>query len=383
MPKRLVICCDGTWNTPDQVRGGAPAPTNVAKVALAVAREDVIGQEQRTFYHRGVGTGRWDRVRGGMVGAGLSDNVREAYRFVVRNYEPGDELYFFGFSRGAYTARSTVGLLRNCGILRPGNIDRVDEAYDLYRSRRPDAHPRSIESKLFRRSHSFETRVRFIGVWDTVGALGIPLNGLRLVNFVNRRWQFHDTDLSASVESAYQALAIDEKRGPFRPAIWTQPKAGYGQKIEQAWFAGVHCDIGGGYEDTALSEIALLWMVDRARSQGLAFEPGTFTQVGSGTEALRRTGEHVSPDALGQLHESRKRFYRLLPRFVRGIGTTDGTHEHVASSAFERHQLMEGYAPANLVGYLGGKSPRILPVDSRRRRPGRQATNALDGEAVT
>jgi uncharacterized protein (DUF2235 family) len=383
MPKRLVICCDGTWNTPDQVRGGSPAPTNVAKVALAVAPEDVVGQEQRAFYHRGVGTGRWDRVRGGMVGVGLSRDVRDAYRFLVRNYEPGDELYFFGFSRGAYTARSTVGLVRNCGVLRPENMDRVDEAYELYRSRRADSHPRSIESKLFRRSHSHETRIRFIGVWDTVGALGIPLSGLRLVNFVNRRWQFHDTDLSATVESAYQALAIDEKRGPFRPAIWTQPKAAYGQKIEQAWFAGAHSDVGGGYAETALSEIALLWMVDRARAQGLAFEPGSFTSIGAGNESLRRTGEHVAPDALGQLHDSRKRFYRLLPKFVRSLGTTDRQHESVASSAFERHQLMEGYAPANLVSYLGSTHPQITQVDSRRRRTGRTATNTLDGEAVT
>ncbi len=354
MPKRLVVCCDGTWNTPDQLNDGQPAPTNVTKVALAVAPEDPTGKVQRMFYHPGVGTNRSERLSGGMFGFGLSRNVRDTYRFLVQNFEPGDELFFFGFSRGAFTARSTAGFVRNSGILRREYVDRVDEAYALYRSRSSRTHPRSTEAQLFRRSYSHETRIHFIGVWDTVGALGIPLSGLRLVNLLNRRWQFHDTDLSTSVDAAFQALAIDEKRGPFKPAIWSQQADAGGQRLEQVWFAGVHSDVGGGYADPALAEIALLWMVDRARACGLAFEAEAFSRLPSGDAATpQHTGSGLVPDALGQLHESRTGFYRLVPPFVRNLGVTDVSHEYVASSAVERHQQLQSYAPSGLVTYLG------------------------------
>ncbi|WP_435061379.1 DUF2235 domain-containing protein [Amycolatopsis thermoflava] len=341
MTKRLVICCDGTWNTPDQ-----PAPTNVSRVALAVAPADGAGREQRMFYHPGVGTRRGERLWGGAFGFGLSRNVREAYRFLVRTFEPGDELFLFGFSRGAYTARSLAGLVRNCGILRPEHEDRIGEAYALYRARGSKTHPRSAAAELFRRSYSRETRIRFLGVWDTVGSLGIPLSGLRLVNLVNRRWQFHDTELSSSVEAAYHALAIDEHRPPFRPALW-RPRAGtIGQRVEQVWFAGVHSDVGGGYPDRALADISLLWMVERARAHGLAFEPGAFAAA--------------ELDPLGRAHESRTGFYKLMPRHVRPLGTS--SHEYAASSAVERQAMVSGYAP-NLDAYLS-EGGAVLPVRS-------------------
>jgi uncharacterized protein (DUF2235 family) len=206
MSKRLVVCCDGTWNFPDR-----QCLTNVTKVALAIATVDSKGTEQRTFYHRGIGSNRRERIRGGAFGFGLSRDVCDTYRFLVQNYEPGDELFFFGFSRGAFTARSTVGLVRNAGILRQEHVDRVSEAYALYRSRTKTNTPRGREATLFRRSYSYEPRIRFIGVWDTVGALGIPLDGFRLISLLNKRWEFHNTELSTSVDAAYQALAIDEE----------------------------------------------------------------------------------------------------------------------------------------------------------------------------
>ncbi|MGH3901914.1 MAG: DUF2235 domain-containing protein [Pseudonocardiaceae bacterium] len=368
MSKRLVVCCDGTWNTPDQQRGGKPAPTNVTRVALAVAPEDSTGAEQRTFYHRGVGTNRWERIRGGVFGFGLPRDVRDTYRFLVQNYEPGDELFFFGFSRGAFTARSTVGFVRNSGILRREHADRIGEAYALYRSRNSRKHPSSIEAKLFRRSYSHEPRIHFIGVWDTVGALGIPLNGLRLVNLLNRRWQFHDTDLSTMVDAAFQALAIDEKRRPFQPTIWKQPANADEQQVkqvlEQVWFAGVHCDVGGGYPEPALAEVALRWMVGRAHSCGLDFQSGAFAPLPSGdAETEQYTVRYVGPDAFGLLHESRKGFYRLLQPFIRELGATD-CHEYVASSAVERHQRIKAYAPPGLVKYLG-RDHKVMQVDRR------------------
>src|SRR4051794_8227249 len=181
MPKRLVVCCDGTWNRPDQLSEGVAAPTNVSKLALAVARRDAGGTEQLLHYEPGVGTRRFERIRGGAFGLGLSRNVRSCYRFLVETYEPGDELWFLGFSRGAFTARSTVGLVRNCGILRAAEIGRIGDAYRLYRSRDKGTEPGGIEAEMFRRMHSHpDAAIHFVGVWDTVGALGIPTDGIRV-----------------------------------------------------------------------------------------------------------------------------------------------------------------------------------------------------------
>ncbi len=369
MSKRLVVCCDGTWNKPDQIADGVPAPTNVTKVARAVAPSDLAGCEQRMFYQEGVGTNRWERIRGGAFGAGLGRNVLDAYRFVVQNYEPGDEIFFFGFSRGAFTARSTVGLIRNSGILRPEHAGLADQAYALYRDRGDRAHPNSVEAELFRRSYSYpnEKPVRFIGVWDTVGTLGIPLSGLHLTNWFNRRWQFHDTELSSQVGAAFQALAIDERRGPFQPTIWTQAKKVEDQRLEQVWFAGVHKDVGGGYPDSALAEIALLWMVDRAHDCGLVFESDAFAGLPSGcpcAAAQRYTGRYVAPDPFGKRHESRKGVYLLSKAFERTPGSTDKNHEYVASSVTERREHSPDYRPSNILTNAGN-TLQTMPVRSR------------------
>ncbi len=359
MSKRLVVCCDGTWNTPDQLSGRISTPTNVTKVALAIAPSDPNSKEQRVFYHRGVGTSRFERVRGGAFGFGLARNVRDTYRFLVENYDPDDELFFFGFSRGAFTARSTAGLVRNCGILRREYVNKVDEAYSFYRSRSSKSHPRSVEATLFRSSYSHDPGIRFIGVWDTVGALGIPLNGLRLVNLFNRRFQFHDTALSSIVDGAFQALAIDEKRGPFRPAIWQQaPDPPDTQHLEQVWFAGVHCDIGGGYNPPGLSDITLPWMVQHARQYGLFFDPKAFghretpkVPKAQPTDPMSvRTSVH--PNALQPPENSRTGFYRLIPRYIRPIESTDPDHESIASTAFELRSERPDYRPENLEPYF-------------------------------
>jgi uncharacterized protein (DUF2235 family) len=362
--KRLVVCCDGTWNRPDEQRDGVTAPTNVAKIALAVARGGEDGVPQRLYYHRGVGTRRFERYSGGGFGYGLSRNIRDCYRFLVENYAPGDELYLFGFSRGAYTARSLAGLVRNCGILQPEHAGQIGAAYALYRSRRDRDRPTAIESQIFRRmyAHEDETPIRFVGVWDTVGALGIPIDGIRLP-FSDRLWGFHDTELSRSVLSAYQALAIDEERGPFLPTLWTQQPDASGQVLEQVWFAGVHCDVGGGYVDCGLAEIALLWMADRARACGLAFEPGHLLARGPDPDPERRAlGERLAPDRLAALHPSRRGWYRLLPRHVRELGPAadpgaDRDGHAAASSAIGRMRELAGYCPASLDRWVAGRRP--------------------------
>ncbi|HKS44569.1 MAG TPA: DUF2235 domain-containing protein [Amycolatopsis sp.] len=337
MSKRIVICCDGTWNTRDQ-----KSPTNVVRIHDAVLSTDADGRAQLPFYHQGVGTsGFWDRWLGGGFGLGLSHCVRDAYRFVVEHFEPGDELFFFGFSRGAYTARSTVGFIHNCGVLRPEYVDKVDDAYAIYRDRKnAELSPSGDEAKRFRKAYSHEPRIRFVGVWDTVGSLGIPLSGLRLINLVNRRWQFHDVELSRRVDAAFQALAIDERRGPFRPAVWTRhPEAG-DQEIEQVWFTGVHSDVGGGYPDRELADISMAWMVERARACGLAIDYGA-----------------VAPDPFGTLHDSMTMWYRLVQQAERTLDATDPV-QCLALTAYKRHErLAQDYSPENLVEYLRADGP--------------------------
>jgi uncharacterized protein (DUF2235 family) len=343
MVKRLVVCCDGTWNTLKQAN-----PTNVCEVFQAVA-PTAGAMVQEKHYIEGVGNKPWHRLTGGMFGVGLSANVRDAYRFVVRHYEPGDELFLFGFSRGAYTARSTVGLIRNCGILLPRNEDRIDEAYRFYRDRDRNTGPDAPAAREFRARHAHQdtTPIRFVGVWDTVGALGIPLSGGRLLHAVNKRWQFHDTKLSSTVESAFHALAIDEKRPSFAPTIWESDQAG--RERAQLWFAGDHSDVGGGHGQRGLSNVALQWLVTCARSCGLAFEPDAFAEL--------------VPDPLGTVHTMHALF-RALGALDRRIGMTDPDGESVSSSAEHRTaaDLAPPYDPTNLRAYLGHRSRRVTPV---------------------
>ena len=210
--------------------------------------------------------------------------------------------------------------------------------------------------------------VHFIGVWDTVGSLGIPLDGLGLGRLVNRRWGFHDTDLSSRVRYAYQALAIDEERSPFRPTPWTLGSEPAEQTLEQVWFSGAHCDIGGGYRDPSLSEIALLWMADRASASGLALDPERLRPCDvPGDDPRRVTATCVAPDALGPLHTSRKGLYRLLRRYRRPITPDYLTCEAVASSAIRRLDQAADYRPPALENYEGPIASVHEELESARR----------------
>jgi uncharacterized protein (DUF2235 family) len=359
--KRLVVCCDGTWNRPDHIDQGVAAPTNVAKLALALADQDSEGNDQLLHYQAGVGTRRWEHLLGGGLGIGLSRNVQECYRFLVDNYERGDKLYFFGFSRGAFTARSIVGLVRNAGILMPQHRDRIKDAYRLYRDPDKDSEPSGIEAELFRRSFSHpEVFVDVVGVWDTVGALGIPIDGFR-PPLLTKLWTFHDTKLSRYVLHAYHAIAIDERRRPFKPTLWEKQDDAEGQTLEQVWFAGVHCDVGGGYRDPSLSELPLLWMAGKASERGLALKPDHLVVKQTGFDpAKRRAGIELAPDPRGELRNSRTRFYLLEPPYDRRLAgeerrPVDGGW--VASSAQTRHDEDAAYGPPGLSVWLAAGRP--------------------------
>lgn len=291
MKKRLVVCCDGTWNRPDSVN-----VTNVEKIARTISTETTSeGVQQLVLYLSGVGTSGYtaDRWLGGAFGLGLFDNVRSGYRWLALNYDPGDEIFVFGFSRGAYTARSMVGMIGKVGLLTRESLiaNQLPEAVDRYRGLRPDLRSYYGSSdKRFREvnSHAGVT-VQFLGVFDTVGALGVP-------GTFRRRHRFHDVRLCDAVLCARQALAIDEHRMKFEPSLWEDPdefddplavQPG-GPRVKQVWFEGTHSDVGGGYGETGLSDTALEWMVGEARIRGLRFDERLLhSYVCSGSAAIR------------------------------------------------------------------------------------------------
>lgn len=345
--KRIIICSDGTWNRSDQKDKGQYRPTNVVKIARTISASSKSGVPQVVFYDEGVGADKWglDRLTGGAFGKGLDKNIEDAYRFLMRNYGKGDEIFLFGFSRGAYTVRSLAGLIRNCGLLKPINADRFDEAYNLYRS---DSHPDSEDSKSFRKKFSIKIdAIEFLGVWDTVGALGIPIGLFRFLTKV--KYEFHDVELSKMVKSAYQALAIDEKRKIFRPAIWKSIDK-KGQKVEQVWFPGVHSDVGGGYADTGLSDISFLWMKEKAEDCGLEFDEKTFDKL-------------IRPDTLGKIHESRVLFYKIWPEYYRPIGSAKTEALHPCA---EDRRKEADYNPLNLRNYIADSNYKVAEVRNWR-----------------
>jgi uncharacterized protein (DUF2235 family) len=349
MNKRIVICSDGTWNTPDQKDGGENRPSNVVKMARAIAANSPDGKPQIVFYDQGVGTS-WglDRLTGGAFGKGLEKNIEDAYRFLMHNFEDGDEIFFFGFSRGAYTVRSTAGLIRNSGILKKIYAEKFPEAYKLYRKK--DVHPDSEKAKQFRSSFSQVVTTKFIGVWDTVGALGIPVRGLRFLT--KGLHEFHDVELSRFVKNAFHALAIDEKRGPFKPSLWESKKK-EGQVIEQVWFAGVHSNIGGGYQDSGLSDITFKWMKEKAENCGLAIDEKYIDKV-------------IHPNPAGVLRNSKVSFYKFTKGYTRPIGQGKGDNEAVHPKVVVRHKVdPPPYRPKNLVEYLKKPEHRVAKVKGR------------------
>ncbi|MDA1258272.1 MAG: DUF2235 domain-containing protein [Chloroflexi bacterium] len=341
MARRIVICCDGTWNRPDQKN-----PTNVVRLARSVTPVAADGESQIVFYDQGVGTGPWlDRLTGGAFGSGLVKNVEDAYRFLVHNYEDGDKVFFFGFSRGAFTARSTVGLIRNVGLLKKSRADQFPKAFDIYRS---DEGPDSIEAQDFRKAYSRVINIQFVGVWDTVGALGIPLGGLR--RLTRRKHGFHDVELSSLVRNGFHAVAIDEKRGSFRPSLW-KAKEKPGQMVEQVWFAGVHSDVGGGYSHRGLSDLAFAWMKAKAESCGLEFDE-------------KYLSDTIRPDHNAETHNSQKGIFRFTGGHTRSIGEASELTEAIHKAAKARYEDPEGaYKPNNLSAYLHKSSSRIASPD--------------------
>ncbi len=362
------------------------------------------------LYLSGVGTGGYalDRLVGGAFGFGLFDNVRSGYRYLALNYDPGDEIFVFGFSRGAYTARSLVGMIGRVGLLTREALisDHLPEAVRRYRRTRPDRHSfHGVSDERFKQVHGHpDLRVDFLGVFDTVGALGVP-------GAFRRGHQFHDVELGSTVVCARQALAIDEHRMKFEPTLWegrgepaegeaALPAGEAARDVRQVWFEGSHSDVGGGYGDCGLSDTALDWMVAQAREKGLAFDEDLLRlYLDAGSAAIRHDSMTPMYRVLNVLARARATVRPPAPerRHFAGsqriLGYPSGLGVRVASSAAAHFRVdradhggqqrqagrvwqpREWYEPANLAAFAeepDGLGDRIEPVAARPLSPEEQ-----------
>ena len=319
--KRLVLCLDGTWNTPesDQI-------TNVVRLRDLIDpkfrgdKAEIV--KQRVYYEPGVGTEgmQFKRWFEGATGAGLEDNVRGAYRFLSSVYHPDLEIYVFGFSRGAFTARSLTGYIGASGLLKPEHCTKENEgrAWEYYRTAPKFRFP-STRCALDR--ISFENvRIKVLGVFDTVGSRGIPVRDV--LDWYNaKHFGFHDVALSPIVDHAFHALAIDEKRLSFPASVWGYPNHKDNLTVEQVWFSGNHANIGGGYSDTSLSDVALDWMLSRMMDKRL------------GLQFVSDCKDRLSPNPLGVVNdETRAQVLYAVGRVYPTIRTINQCRANVRGS---------------------------------------------------
>ncbi|MEA3353466.1 MAG: DUF2235 domain-containing protein [Campylobacterota bacterium] len=330
MKRRIIICADGTWNTPEDEN-----PTNIVKLSRAIKPVADDGTPQQVFYDWGIGSYH-DSAVAGVSGKGLHKNIMDNYRYIVQNYSEGDEIYLFGFSRGAYTVRSLCGLINNCGILKRDDASLIKDAFNHYKKEGKQYKPDSKLSKKFRKQHSHKSRdIHFVGVWDTVGAMGIPISFLGLFEDKD---EFYDRKLGKNIKTARHAIAIDEHRKDFKPTIWTPNQV---SDLKQVWFAGAHSDIGGSYapdnDGTVLSDISLKWMIDELKKSGLDTEP--------------HLEENITYNPTATLHNSRRKFFRLKRKYYRKL--THGKGEVVLhESVKDRWDSDVEYRPKNLSKYV-------------------------------
>ncbi|MGR3502894.1 DUF2235 domain-containing protein [Pseudaestuariivita sp.] len=365
--KRIALFCDGTWN-----RSDARLPTNVVQLAQAVAPTAPDGVKQQVFYMPGVGSGRGstrlsqviDRIGGGAFGWGLTENIVEAYRNLVFCYEPGDEIYVFGFSRGAYTARSLCGLLRSTGLPDRAQLRAIPGAIARYRSRDPDTKPDTRDSNQFRAilsphistsederawrlkngyGESHVLRIKYLGVWDTVGAMGLPGIFGAIARRVNRKHAFHDQRLTRLVAAARHGVALDERRKLYPPTLWDDKliemngdATGDARPYQQVWFPGNHRIIGGAGNVPGLSSEVALWMAAGARREGLVFEEAR----------MQRILENADPLAGGAAITQQEGALNLFGRLLRDRDGPDHPDDVSMTAKLRVREL--GYAPQSL-----------------------------------
>ncbi len=392
--KRLAMFYDGTWNKPED-------QTNVWRLKQLLADKGRDGVPQLPNYDPGVGTHWYDRLTGGMFGAGLSQNIQEGYDWLRRNYQPGDEIFLFGFSRGAFTARSLAGFIARCGLLRPEAPMSVEQAYEryrqgdaarpiydlLYRQRNGETNFNDEERMLLQHSIYQHDLIKMVGVWDTVGSIGLPFGNIPGVS--KATLHFHNTHLSRIVKHSYQALALDEHRKPYWAILWTnyrlknpppgEPPRTDDRFIEQRWFTGAHSNVGGGYEKEALSLRPCAWIQEKAVACGLGFREAVAVNEDDLNEQPR--------DSYGEfLGGAWKWFslFKLFKRYVRWVmsapkekpehkrngrlvpaGIVQTVNERIDLSVIRRCQRHADYRPASLIEWAERKGLKLQEVIAR------------------
>jgi uncharacterized protein (DUF2235 family) len=365
MAKRIVICSDGTGNTAIKGRG-----TNVFKLFEAVDltghRFDFSVTPQIALYDDGVGTENFKPIKifAGATGYGLGRNVKQLYKELVRIYDPGDEIFMFGFSRGAFTVRTLVGLIATCGLIDPAKVEPkttkrlntiVKKAYRAYRACFRTTLAELLLGKATRDkgrafkleySREVDVRIRFVGVWDTVDAVGLPFHLSDILNTTFYRFKFPDYRLSASVDRACHALAIDDERHSFSPLLWDETQEANG-RVEQVWFAGAHSNVGGGYPKQGMSLVALDWMLAQAERAGLRQNA---RGLRLNKDERKSFSEHANVD--DKLYNPRAGlglFYRWKPRNMSELCQEHGVKPKLHLSVLERvAHGTEDYAPGNI-----------------------------------
>ena len=381
--KNIIICSDGTGNS-----GGIGPETNVYRIYRAIDTHNAK-RRQLKYYDDGIGTGGnkiW-KLLGGAFGLGLDRNIIQAYTFLCRNYVEGDHIYLFGFSRGAYTVRALASFISYCGVLKGikksnATGDRVTAVDQLDAERLAYEIDYLVELYMHRlqMEETFDLatpNIAFVGVWDTVSAVGLPFEN-KIKSLIARsmfKFHFRDFDLSPKVDRACHALAIDDQRKTFHPELWNKD-----QRIEQVWFSGMHSNVGGGYPKQGMAHVSLCWMISKVKSEN-----------GEGSDGLlffesSVTGFEEDADPLGKMHDSRAglaAYYRFEPRFFHQMESLDEIN--VDFSVIERiANQTGGYNPGNFaLRLVGGEPQKLTVVNTPGDRGAKHLAAKVEGDIGT
>lgn len=379
--KRLIIACDGTWLDSDNglMNGQKQPPSNVSRIAWSIKDTSRDGIPQVVNYQPGLGTSgtRISRIIGGATGLGLKENIRQAYTYVATNWREGDEIFLIGFSRGAFTARSVGGLIGALGLLTRKGLPHFGEIFEDWEHRLDDRYQSQYPDTPFENKGPFDDKyvhqlerlgmtrrrvaIKAVCCWDTVGSLGIPrspwLEAFAGKGRSMRDYQFADTRVHPCVENAFQALALDEHRAPFSPAIWEKQADNDRTNLKQVWFPGVHSNVGGGYDDQELANITLAWMMSRLEPY-LDFRPDFLvTQLDAQRNYYKETDQKPRWWAFGEIYRSLKGPYSLTGSRVRTPGGYQRIDPYNGRPTSKKLKNTNEYIHASVRARIGLRGP--------------------------
>lgn len=318
-------------------------PTNILKLAIAIQQEDADGMQQVIYYDPGVGTqGAVDKIVGGGLGEGIDVNIMELYTFLAMNYDDGDEVYLFGFSRGSYTIRSLTGMIWEAGLLRRDQIQFVKDAYELYRDNEDVESERAV---AFREEHGGRVDIKLLACFDTVGSLGLPFPGGFLSKINRQRYGFHDTRLSPIIQNAIHILAIDEKNSMFKPTLMSPTMDEVPEQLTQTYCWGEHGGVGGGDKGQIINaNTSLQFLVEEMKRRGLGLAVDTsivpqslIEKTREKVEAPKSLGENIMGAVIGLI-------VNVTGESVRKIESVDKIHP----AAIKRYQELPEWRPPAL-----------------------------------